>query len=201
MMGGWALQLDDVVVSAGDCDGDFAHVRLEATRDGVHAWTLDLDATGGRGELMARMRRPQVVAGRLIVCTDGEHSRGASSHEPQVHVIDATGTVCWSKPWRVEGAVVAVSPGLLMLVKGHAYPVPATEPVVVARLARRSDGKVRHEWPVRLPPHAAAALAKDSWPRVRGEIVRKGGQLYAVVEAGWRGGTERVHTRLTKAER
>jgi len=198
---GWTLRLDDVEISPGDIDRDSAHVRLVATRDGVHAWTLDLDATGGRGELMARMRRPQVVAGRLVVCTDGEHYRGASSHEPRVHVIDASGRLCWSRAWRVEGSVMAVPRGLLMLVKGHAYRVPEREPVMVARLVRLSDGKVRHEWSLRLPPQATAALAREAWPRVHGEIVREGGQLYAVVEAGWRGGTERVRTRLTEAER
>lgn len=198
-MAGWDLTLGDLAISPKHGSREEPFLGVQATREGVIAWDLALDVTDGDGALMPRMRRPEIVNDHLLVRTDGEHTRGATSHNPRLHVIDARGRLLWRKPWRLTGPAAAARKGLLVLCKTSEYHFPVGEPVAIARLARWDDGKVLREWSFDLSSSEGALLAKTSWPSVRGEILPDGKRWKARVEVRWSGGGNTLRRDLAGA--
>lgn len=171
-------------------------ISLEATRDSAPVWRLSLDVTGGDRNLMPRMQKPIVAGDYLLVQTDGEHSRGASSHEPRVHGIDANGTLLWWKPWRLIGAPVDSRYGLLMLCQEQIYHFSAGEPLAVARLLDRKKGRVMQEWEFHLPDEMDEDLSRASWPIVNGKVYEKGSRLKGEIYLQWRDGDYSIKKEL-----
>ena len=196
---GWEIPLNDMVVTSARANGS-GHVGLVAHRDGVRLWTVELDATGGDGALMARMERPRPVGSMLVVSTDGEHYRGASSHEPRVHIVDATGTERWWKPWRICGDVAQTRRGWVLFTIPSPYRIPAGEPVVVAYLVDPEDGAVKRSWDFEVSRSAAAELAEARWAHRTCSFERNGTQWTGKVEVQWGSKRETVRVRLKGAE-
>lgn len=187
-MAGWDLTLGDLVLSPKHGSPEKPFLGVQATRDGTVAWVLPLDITDSDGDLSPRMQRPEVVNEHLLVRTDGEHYKGATSHMPRLHVIDARGRLLWRKPWRVTGSAAVARKGLLLLCKTHEYHFPVGEPIAIARLVRWSDGEELRRWSFELSSSEGARLTKTSWPSVRGEILPSGRRWKGRVVVRWQGG-------------
>jgi hypothetical protein len=78
----WTIQWDELEIKG--YTPDDRYVLLEAkTTDGTLVWTKTIDATQGDTSLMSRTwvhLKPTKEKPFLVVGTDGEHYRGASSH-------------------------------------------------------------------------------------------------------------------------
>ncbi len=183
------VALGDLMVSTKHGTPERSFFGIQARRDGETVWEVPLEVTDGDGELMPRIRGFEVVGDHVMVRTDGEHYKGASSHMPRLHVIDARGRLLWRMPWRVTGSGKAARRGLLVLCKSSEYHFPVGEPVAVARLVRWEDGEVIKEWSFDLSGREGELLARTSWPWVRGEIVPHGKRWQARVEVRWRDGS------------
>lgn len=99
-MGQWSETIDGItlLVSGTGRHGSPAIVGQER---GIERWRLEIEAVPADSYLMPRMKSPTRVGDHILLCTDGEHPRGASSHEPRVHLINSRGKLCWTKPWRL----------------------------------------------------------------------------------------------------
>jgi len=171
---------------------------LTATRDGTVVWTTQLQVAD-RGDLMPRIERPQVVAGHVLAKTDGEHTRGATSHDPRVHLIDSTGKVLWWKPWRVEAPVLSDQGDLMLLVMRERYHRTEDTPAAWALRVRVRDGRPLHAWPMQFPTQTSEALRKTSWPSLHADLYHKGSGFYALLKARWRGGEDQLKIRLDES--
>ncbi len=175
-------------VRFGDLDvtcapGSWSTIKLVAHRAGHVAWECELVVTDGDGLLYAGMAVPEVRAGHLFASTDGEHAKGGTSHQPQLHCVGPAGTHCWSRPWRVLGALAEHEGELLALCW-----IPG-DPPFEARRVRVSDGEVLETIPIEWPPELRAVpfrwfqagLVEDG-----GVAVRVTGRTEQAFEWTWR---------------
>ena len=168
---------------------------VTALRGDAVVWSTRLKVSD-QADLMPRMENPTIVAGHILAKTDGEHTRGATSHDPRVHLLDRNGRVLWWKPWRLEGPVLSNQGDLVMLVMAAQYHLPVDTAQAWALRVRARDGRPLAMWPLQFSLETMQAFRKSSWPSMSGDLYRKGSSYYALLKASWRGGEDKLKLRL-----
>ncbi len=124
-----------------DLDRSTAELTLLGSGPGSRAtWTLSFVILPPMSGCFPRMQTPLPAGEGLLLLTDGEHERGATSHHSEIHFISEDGTRLWSFP--VQNARMIVHDGEAV--------IACKEPVgrgfdLVARRLSLSSGKTLTE--------------------------------------------------------
>ncbi len=181
--------------------GGYGSPTIIGQERGLERWRLEVEAVPEGSPLMPRWERPTRVGDHIILCTDGEHPRGASSHEPRVHLISSRGKLRWTKPWRLLAPARLVEGDLVLLIRQAAYRFASNKPVATALQVRIKDGRPLYYWPFCLSEEELRAANETSWPLLAGDLMEKNSVAIAKIEASWNGGEKHEKVRLVDGMR
>lgn len=168
---------------------------------GIERWRLEIEPVSEEGPLLPRWERPIRVGDHILLCTDGEHTRGASSHEPRVHLISSRGKLCWTKPWRLLWPPLLLNGDLVLLIRTTAYRFESDKPVATALQVRVKDGQPLFYWHFCLSEEELSVANTSSWPHLSGKLTEKNSVAIANVEATWTEGKKQEKIRLVDGKR
>lgn len=118
---------------------------------GSTKWTVELDATKGRGDLFSYSEKPVFIHDIALIQTFGEHYRGATSHNFKCHAISQEGELLWVHPWHLECAPVPLKDDLFFLVRLNTSRVPDDGHLFDLVVVDTKSGRVRKTRGVELP--------------------------------------------------
>jgi len=161
----------DLTLEIKDAAAGWFLVRAIDRDSGAECWQVDLDATSGRGDLFPHISQAVIVSEVALLQTFGEHSRGATSHQHQIHCLSADGNVLWTHPWQIEPTVEGTERGLLLVVRLATYRVPDDGHLFDVCMVGSRTGEIEKQRPIVLPAPWVRDLQATAWPQVHASLI------------------------------